>query len=197
MIRSFGDKATEALFRDERVRQFEGIARRAKRKLEAVNAASRLDDLTIPPSNRLEKLRGDLKEFHSIRINDQWRVIFKWIDGEPHEVRIVDYHQGETTMAQNEFAPITPGEMLKEEFLTEYGLSQNQLAKAIGISPNRIAEIVNNRRRITADTALRLSLYFGNSAEFWMNLQSQFDLKLAKRNLRPQDAKRIKARRAA
>ena len=57
-------------------------------------------------------------------------------------------------MAQNEFAPLTPGEMLKEEFLAEYGLSQNQLAKAIGISPNRIAEIVNNRRRITADTAL-------------------------------------------
>ena len=58
MIRSFGDKQTEALFHDERVRQFEGIARSAKRKLEAVNAASRLDDLTIPPSNRLEKLEG-------------------------------------------------------------------------------------------------------------------------------------------
>jgi toxin HigB-1 len=92
MIRSFGDKATEALFHDERVRQFEGVARRAKRKLEALHAANRLDDLTTPPSNRLEKLRGDLKEFHSIRVNDQWRVIFKWIDGEPHEVRIVDYH---------------------------------------------------------------------------------------------------------
>jgi addiction module HigA family antidote len=65
-------------------------------------------------------------------------------------------------MAQNIFAAVTPGEMLKEEFLAEYGLSQNQLAKAIGISPNRIAEIVNNRRRITADTAVRLSLYFGN-----------------------------------
>jgi len=48
--------------------------------------------LSIPRSNRLEKLKGDLKDFHSIRINDQWRVIFKWIDGEPHEVRIVDYH---------------------------------------------------------------------------------------------------------
>jgi addiction module HigA family antidote len=67
---------------------------------------------------------------------------------------------------------VTPGEMLREEFLTEYGLSQNQLAKAIGISPNLIAEIVNNRRRITADTALRLGLYFGNSPEFWMNLQT-------------------------
>jgi len=100
-------------------------------------------------------------------------------------------------MAHEEFAPVTPGEMLKEEYLIEYGLSQNQLAKAIGISPNRIAEIVNNRRRITADTALRLGLYFGNSPEFWMHLQAHFDLKLAKQNLRPEDAKRIKTRRAA
>ena len=61
-------------------------------------------------------------------------------------------------MTGNEFAPATPGEMLKEEFLTEYGLSQSRLAKAIGISPNRIAEIVHNRRRITADTALRYDL---------------------------------------
>jgi addiction module HigA family antidote len=64
--------------------------------------------------------------------------------------------------------------------LVEYGLSQNQLAKAIGISPNRITEIVNNRRRITADTALRLSLYFGNSPEFRMNLQSHYDVKMAR-----------------
>src|SRR3954463_5011676 len=100
-------------------------------------------------------------------------------------------------MATNEFVPLTPGEMLKEEFLAEYGLSQNQLAKAVGISPNRIAEIVNNRRRITADTALRLGLYFGNSPEFWMNLQVHYDLKMAKRNLKPADEKRIKSQRAA
>ena len=100
-------------------------------------------------------------------------------------------------MAEHEFAPVTPGEMLKEEFLAEYGLSQNQLAKAIGISPNRIAEIIRNRRRITADTALRLSLYFGNSPEFWMNLQTHYDLKMARRTLKPEDARRIKSRRAA
>ena len=100
-------------------------------------------------------------------------------------------------MANKEFAPATPGEMLKEELVTEYGLSQSELARAIGISPNRIAEIVNNRRRITADTALRLSLYFGNSAEFWMNLQSHYDLKVARLNLKPDDVKRIKAQRAA
>jgi addiction module HigA family antidote len=100
-------------------------------------------------------------------------------------------------MSAPEFAPVTPGEMLKEEFLVEYGLSQNQLAKAIGISPNRIAEIIGNRRRITADTALRLGLYFGNSPEFWMNLQLHYDLKLARRKLKPEDAARIKAQRAA
>lgn len=92
MIRSFGDKRTEALFRDELVPAFASIARRAKRKLEAVHAASRLDDFRVPPSNRLEKLKGDLKEFHSIRINDQWRVVFRWLDGHAHSVSIVDYH---------------------------------------------------------------------------------------------------------
>jgi len=92
MIRSFGDKLSESLFRDEFVRQFKGVARAAKRKLESLNAASRLEDLMVPLSNRLEKLKGNLKDFHSIRVNDQWRVIFKWINGEPHEVRITDYH---------------------------------------------------------------------------------------------------------
>jgi antitoxin HigA-1 len=101
------------------------------------------------------------------------------------------------SMAANEFAPVTPGEMLRQEFLAEVRLSQNQLAKALGISPNRIAEIVANRRRITADTALRLSLYFGNSPEFWMNLQTHYDVKMARRKLKPQDAKRIRAQRAA
>jgi addiction module HigA family antidote len=100
-------------------------------------------------------------------------------------------------MTEDEYAPVTPGELLKEEFLAEHGLSQNQLAKAIGISPNRIAEIVNNRRRITADTALRLAAYFGNSPEFWLNLQTHYDLKMARKNLSPEDIARIKARRAA
>ena len=92
MIRSFGDRRTEALFNDERVPEFQGFARAAKRKLEALNAAARLEDLRIPPSNRLEKLRGNLSDFYSIRVNDQWRVIFEWADGEPYGVRVVDYH---------------------------------------------------------------------------------------------------------
>jgi len=100
-------------------------------------------------------------------------------------------------MQIDEFAAVTPGEILKEEFLAEYELSQGALARAIGISPNRITDIVNNRRRITADTALRLSLYFGNSPEFWMNLQADYDLKMASRNLPAKEAARIRAQRAA
>jgi antitoxin HigA-1 len=100
-------------------------------------------------------------------------------------------------MDRTEFAPVTQGAMLKDEFLAEYGLSQNQLARAIGISPNRITEIVNNRRRITADTALRLSLYFENSPEFWLNLQAHYDLKIAAKGLTAAERKRIQASRAA
>ena len=100
-------------------------------------------------------------------------------------------------MTKDQYAPVTPGDMLKHEFLVEYELSQNELAKAIGVSPNRIAEIVNNRRRITADTAVRLSLFFGNSPEFWMNLQSWYDLKMAAKDLPPSERRRIVSARAA
>ena len=75
---------------------------------------------------------------------------------------------------------IPPGEMLLEEFLVPLDLSANRLARVLGIPTNRITEIVNNRRRITADTALRLGLYFGNSPEFWLNLQTLYELRLAR-----------------
>ena len=92
MIRPFGDKRTEALFHDKVVADYGDIAGRAKRKLEAVHAAVRLDDLRVPPSNRLEKLKGAGEAHYSIRVNDQWRVVFRWHDGEAYEVAIIDYH---------------------------------------------------------------------------------------------------------
>lgn len=92
MIKSFGDRRTQSLFDDYFVREFQGVTRPAKRKLAMLHAAARLDDLRAVPANRLEKLRGDLEGYYSIRINDQWRVIFQWIDGHAHAVRIVDYH---------------------------------------------------------------------------------------------------------
>lgn len=78
---------------------------------------------------------------------------------------------------------VHPGEILQEEFLAPLGLSQYALAKAIKVPPRRINEIVQGKRRISADTALRLSRYFGNSAQFWLNLQVQYDLRREKRRL--------------
>jgi proteic killer suppression protein len=92
-IRSFACKDTERLFRLEKVRAFPpNIQRTALRKLMQVNAVSELLQLAVPPGKRLEALKGNWKGFHSIRINDQWRVCFRWSDGGPHEVQIVDYH---------------------------------------------------------------------------------------------------------
>ena len=92
MIQSFSDKDTEQLFREEKNRRFNAIARVALRKLIQMNRAGVLHDLAVPPGNRLEALRGDLSGFHSIRINQQWRIIFRWTEHGPAEVAIVDYH---------------------------------------------------------------------------------------------------------
>lgn len=81
---------------------------------------------------------------------------------------------------------IHPGEVLMEDFIKEFGITQNHLAVAIGVPPRRINEIVHGKRGITADTAVRLSRYFGNSAEFWMSLQSHYELRIERRTLRDQ-----------
>lgn len=92
MIQSFTDRDTEELFRSEDNRRFHSIARVALRKLIQMNQAGMLEDLKVPPGNRLEALKGRLAGFHSIRVNDQWRIIFRWTDAGPKDVAIVDYH---------------------------------------------------------------------------------------------------------
>jgi len=92
MIKSFGSADTEALFNDELVPRWRAIERSARRKLLYLNQARTLGDLMVPPGNRLEALKGNRKGQHSIRINDQWRICFRWIEGHPFDVEIVDYH---------------------------------------------------------------------------------------------------------
>lgn len=93
MIASFGDRRTERLYDGERIRGFPSeLLKVAWRKLDMLNRANTLEDLRIPPANRLEALKGDLRGFHSIRVNDRWRVVFRWRDGNAEQVRLVDYH---------------------------------------------------------------------------------------------------------
>jgi proteic killer suppression protein len=93
VIKNFSDRDTERLFARERVRRYPAELQRIMlRKLVALDAAEALEDLRVPPGNRLEKLRGNRAGQHSIRVNDQWRESFRWADGNAHDVSIVDYH---------------------------------------------------------------------------------------------------------
>jgi proteic killer suppression protein len=96
VIRTIGDATTQDIFDGENSKAARKLPRelhdKARRLLDLINSAVRLDDLRIPPGNRLEALKGDYKGFHSIRIYDQWRIVFEWLDGHADSVQIVDYH---------------------------------------------------------------------------------------------------------
>ncbi len=93
MIKTFGDKETFNIWEGIRSKKLPNeIQEVARRKLRMINNAQDINDLRIPPANRLEKLKGDLEEYYSIRINQQWRVIFLWINSDAYEIKIVDYH---------------------------------------------------------------------------------------------------------
>jgi proteic killer suppression protein len=93
VIKSFADRQTEELFRTGKAKRVPpDVARRALRKLEAVHVASRLSDLRVPPSNRLHALKGDRAGQHAVAVNDQWRICFRFADGDAYEVEFCDYH---------------------------------------------------------------------------------------------------------
>jgi len=92
MIKSFKCRDTENIFNDYDVKRFRSISRKARIKLEILNAVTSLDSLKVPPGNRLEPLKGDRKGQFSIRINSKWRICFVWEEGNAHNVEIVDYH---------------------------------------------------------------------------------------------------------
>ncbi|MEQ8816286.1 MAG: type II toxin-antitoxin system RelE/ParE family toxin [Thalassobaculum sp.] len=93
MIRSFADRATLAIFRGLYVKSVDPVLqRKARQKLLMIDAATRIADLLVPPGNRLEKLSGDRKDQHSIRVNDQWRICFVWRDDSAYDVELIDYH---------------------------------------------------------------------------------------------------------
>ena len=93
MIKSFGDKESEKIWNGIRSKKLPNeIQEVARRKLRMINNANDILDLKIPPANRLEKLKGSLSNYHSIRINNQWRIVFRWLNNDAYDVKIIDYH---------------------------------------------------------------------------------------------------------
>ena len=93
MIKSFADKRTADIFEGRKVKKLDhALQVKILRRLRYIDAAEKLNDLRVPPSNKLEKKEGDLKDFYAIWINTQWRIIFKWVNNEAHDVQLIDYH---------------------------------------------------------------------------------------------------------
>ncbi len=93
MIKSFADKRTGQIFNGEPVKRLDAaLQKKALRRLRYIDAAERIEDLMLPPSNKLEKKQGDLEEFYAIWVNTQWRIIFKWTGNQAYEVQLIDYH---------------------------------------------------------------------------------------------------------
>jgi len=93
VIQSFGDKRTQQIFEGYRVKRLDpDLQRKILRRLRYIDAAERIEDLLVPPSNRLEKKKGNLKNFYAIWINTQWRIIFRWEMDAAHDVQLIDYH---------------------------------------------------------------------------------------------------------
>ena len=164
MIRSFACRETALIWTGKRSRKLPSdIQASALRKLRMLNQARVLEDLRVPPGNRLEALKGDREGQHSIRINDQWRICFRLgpMRGQRRRHRRLSLRQ------DDQLPNLHPGEILIEEFLKPMGISQNPVAREIDVAPRRINELVLGKRAVTADTALRLARYFGVSEGFW------------------------------
>jgi addiction module HigA family antidote len=158
------------------------VQRVALRKLVQPDAATALVDLRVPPGNRLERLKGKRAGQFSIRINDQWRICFRWrpercVRGGDRRLSLGG------KMSVKRLAPVHPGEILLKDFLEPLGLTQYRLAKSLTVPPRRVNEIVHGKRAVTADTALRLARFFGTSERFWLNLQTGYDLEIERDRL--------------
>jgi addiction module HigA family antidote len=138
-----------------------------------IDAATSLESLKVPPGSQLEALKGNRKRQHSIRINQHWRVCFRWTGNDAEGVEITDYHEATMTTT---ITRTHPGIILREEFFEPLGITQLAAARATGIPQSRLSEILSGRRSITADTAVRLGHYFRVDPRNWLNLQSAYDL---------------------
>jgi len=172
VIVSFRDKKTGDFAAGKWVKAFSGFDRSARLKLDRLEAATSLRDLAALPGNRFEALHGGRKGQYSIRIND-------FSNGPT--ARQARQTSKLLTITRRSNMPVTaihPGEHLAEE-LEALNMSAAELARKLDVPTNRVTQILNGTRSVTGDTALRLAHFFGTSPQFWLNLQTLYDLRLA------------------
>jgi len=154
----------------------------------------------VPPSNRLHELSADRKGQFSISVNDQWRISFRFENGDAFEVELTDYNWEQCMTVENtrerKIRPTHPGEMLREDYLPDYGLTISSLARAIRVSRQTVNELLRERRAVSPEMAIRLGRLFGNTPEFWLNAQRAVDLWDAARSMK-KSVVRIKPLNAA
>jgi len=178
--RSSGSKDTERVWHEQYVKRIDRTVQRATlRKLELIHAAIDVNALRVPPGPSWNDCSGTAVDSAA---SASTRSGVSASSGD-REVRTMS--NSSTTTESDLSEPIHhPGEILTEDVIEGFGITQNKLAVSIGLPPRRINEIVHGQRGITADTAIRLARYFGTSEEFWMNLQSNYELRLERRALR-------------
>jgi addiction module HigA family antidote len=179
VIRTFADETTRDIWNGVNSKAARRIPRElwpnVRRKLDQIDAVTRLDDLKVPPGNRLHALGADLRGFHAVRVNDQYRIVFRFEGGDAFDVLCTDYHWG-IAMLPTHRPPTHPGEMLLKEFLEPLGVSQAEAATRMSIPFQRLNGIVKGRRAVSADTALLLDALTGWDAQIWLTLQAKWDL---------------------
>ena len=201
MIRSWKKDAACRLFEQQKSSVFRGLdVNAAIDLLLALNVARGLDDLQSLHTARLKKQKGGKKKRWTLTIDDRWQIRFDLRKGNAHDVRIAGQPGGKLKTDKKKHAgaitpAVHPGRLLRRE-LGARKLSANRLALDLGVPSGRIIDILNARRAISADTAVRIGRYLGISAQFWCDLQSQFDIAVVERKKGAEIAKRVRAAKA-
>ena len=177
MIQSYRDKRTKEFAEGKRVKEFESFRRQAEKRLDILDAATSLADLQALPSNALEGMKGDRKGHTASASICSGGSVSNGLKGraDPRTSKSWTTTERNLIMART---PIHPGETLADE-LEALGVSPTELSRQIRVPANRISQIINGKRSITGDTALRLAHWFGTSPQFWMNLQALYDVRIA------------------
>jgi addiction module HigA family antidote len=185
LILSFGDKETREFYRTgESKRLPSELWGTALRKLEVLDKVEALEDIKALPKSQLKALGDDFVGYYSIRVDDQWKITFKLEGTDASEVIIEKFPMvtreihPSISIFERVIPPIHPGEVLSREFLEPLKWSQSEFAETLGVNFRTIHDIVNGKRGISPEMAIRLAEHFGTTAQFWMNFQR--DLKLWK-----------------